>query len=102
MNTDLDRVIKETDVGQIEQLLSNITFAELDFEDLQKLGDSHFAKLFRLSQLTIEYLLYTQTYLEALTKSLDEHYKKSRQDTLKINEAIKQQRDTNRTLKQDI
>jgi zinc finger protein DZIP1 len=59
MNTDLDRVIKETDVGQIEQLLSNITFAELDFEDLHKLGDAHFTKLFRLSQLTIEYLLYT-------------------------------------------
>jgi hypothetical protein len=31
MNTDIDRVIRETNVGQIEQLLSNITFAELDF-----------------------------------------------------------------------
>jgi len=34
MNTDLDSVIRETDVGQIEQLLSNITFAELNSEDL--------------------------------------------------------------------
>jgi len=34
MNADLERVIGETDVGQIEQLLSNITFAELSFEDL--------------------------------------------------------------------
>jgi len=34
MNTDLERVIRETDVGKIEQLLSNITFAELSFEDL--------------------------------------------------------------------
>jgi hypothetical protein len=44
------------------------------------MGDSHFCKLFRLAQLSIEYLVYTQNYLETLTKSLDAHYKQAFED----------------------
>ncbi len=59
MNTDLDKINKEVDLKQLENLLSNIAFAQLDRDDLERLGDAHFIKLFRLSQYSIEYLLYT-------------------------------------------
>lgn len=62
MNVDLDRVTKELDLATLETLLNNVTYASLDREDLERLGDQHFIKLFRVSQLTIEYLLYTQDY----------------------------------------
>ena len=59
MNVDLDKVQKEIDLSTLEALLNNVTYANLDREDLERLGDAHFVKLFRISQLTIEYLLYT-------------------------------------------
>lgn len=59
MNADVESIIKETDVPLMEKLLSNLTFADLDAEDISKLGDAHFVKLFRLSQHSIEHLLHT-------------------------------------------
>jgi hypothetical protein len=61
----------------------------LDRDDLERLGDSHFIKLFRLSQYSIEYLLYTQNYMESLCKTLDLEYKQTYERTLKTEEAIK-------------
>lgn len=49
MNVDLDRVQKELDLGTLETLLHNVTFAHLDREDLERLGDQHFIKLFRVA-----------------------------------------------------
>jgi zinc finger protein DZIP1 len=71
MNVDLERVTKEIDLQTLETLLNNITYANLDRDDLERLGDQHFVKLFRLSQLTIEYLLYTQDYFQSVNKVLD-------------------------------
>lgn len=71
MNVDLEKVAKELDLSTLEGLLNNITFANLDKEDLDRLGDAHFVKLFRISQMTIEYLLYTQDYFQGVNKVLD-------------------------------
>jgi hypothetical protein len=76
-------------------MLQNLTYAHLDRDDMERLGDAHFVKLFRLSQLSIEYLIYTQNYLETLTKSLDLHYKHSYEETKKVSDGIKKQQDTN-------
>ena len=58
-------------MGTLETLLHNVTFAHLDREDLERLGDQHFLKLFRVAQLTIEYLLYTQDYFQSVNRVLD-------------------------------
>lgn len=39
MNVDLDRVVKEIDLQTLETLLNNITYANLDRDDLERLGD---------------------------------------------------------------
>jgi hypothetical protein len=49
MNVDLDRVQKELDLQTLETLLHNVTFANLDREDLERLGDQHFIKLFSVA-----------------------------------------------------
>ena len=49
MNTDLDRITSEVDLRTLESLLQNITYSLLDREDLERMGDAHFVKLFRLS-----------------------------------------------------
>ena len=89
MNLDLDKIVRDVDLKQLESMLQNLTYAQLDREDMERLGDAHFIKLFRLSQLSIEYLIYTQNYLETLTKSLDLHYKHSYEETGKVREHIK-------------
>lgn len=71
MNVDLEKVTKEIDLQTLETLLNNVTYANLDRDDLERLGDQHFIKLFRISQLTIEYLLYTQDYFQSVNKVLD-------------------------------
>ena len=53
MNVDMDKLVKEIDLSSLETLLNNITYANLDKEDMERLGDAHFVKLFRMSQLTI-------------------------------------------------
>jgi len=51
-----------------------MTFAKLCSEDHSRLGDAHFVKLFRLSQLSMEYLIYTQNYLQLLSESINLKY----------------------------
>jgi len=89
MNTDVEKMISQVDLAQLEQLLQNLTYANLDREDLERIGDTHFIKLFRLSQMSIEYLIYTQNYLETLTKTLDLHYKQSYEETARVRDAVK-------------
>jgi len=52
------------------------------------MGDSHFVKLFRLSQLSLEYLIYSQSYLQTLTASLNLKYREAQQETLTIKEQL--------------
>jgi hypothetical protein len=67
MKSDVDRIAAEVDVGELERLLGNITAASLRRDELSRYGDDTFLKLFRLSQMSIDYLMYTQNYLEMLT-----------------------------------
>ena len=64
---DLERVIRDVDVDVLQAFLENITFSNLREEDLRFLTDQLVIKLFRISQMTIEYLLYAQ---ENLTENL--------------------------------
>ena len=69
---------------------------------MERLGDTHFIKLFRLSQMSIEYLIYTQNYLETLTKTLDLHYKQSYEETARVRDAIKKQQTEMNILKKEL
>lgn len=81
MSADTDKICNEVDLRQLESLLQNITYAKVDRDDIERFGDDNFIKLFRLSQMSIEYLIYTQNYLECLTKTLDLQYKNAYEST---------------------
>ena len=72
MNTDIDRITKELDLHELEPLLENLTYASVNEDEMSRMGDAYFIKLFKLSQMSIEYLMYSQNYLETLTKTLDQ------------------------------
>ena len=46
-------------------------------------------KLFRLAQLSLEYLIFSQNYLQSLSTSLSVTYAKEKSDTAKLKEQIK-------------
>ena len=49
MNADIDKISQQVDLRQLESLLQNITYANLDRDDMERFGDENFLKLFRLS-----------------------------------------------------
>ena len=69
---DVERVIEDCDVGTLQLHLENLTFADLTTDDMVSYTDEHFLKLFRLSQLTIEYLLNVQNALLTYSRSVEE------------------------------
>ena len=93
MNADIEKITGEVDLVKLEGLLDNITYARLDRDDMERFGDEQFAtnflKLFRLSQMSIEYLVYTQNYLECLTRALDMQYKNAYEQTAHTKEKIR-------------
>jgi hypothetical protein len=71
---DLDKVIQETDIDLLQEHLENLTFCNLREEDLKYMTDPMVLKLFRTSQLLMEYLLYTQGQLAGHLGGLAEKY----------------------------
>jgi zinc finger protein DZIP1 len=60
---DLEKVIREVDIDVLQQFIENITFSEFQDYDIHYLTDKHIVKLFKVAQLTIEYLLFSQRKL---------------------------------------
>ncbi|TPX34188.1 hypothetical protein SmJEL517_g03055 [Synchytrium microbalum] len=58
----LDNIIREVDLDSLQEVTENIAFCDIEAEDL-RFVDPNFVKLFKLSQLMVEYLLHTQDYL---------------------------------------
>ncbi|KAI8848473.1 Iguana/Dzip1-like DAZ-interacting protein N-terminal-domain-containing protein [Chytridium lagenaria] len=58
----VERLQREVDVETLQRVIENITFCDVESEDLRYV-DPNFIKLFQLSQLIIEYLLHSQDYL---------------------------------------
>eukprot|EP00731_Ephydatia_muelleri_P030021 Em0021g544a len=61
-SVDVDRIAREMDFQQLQQNMSNVTFCNIEMEEFHDI-DPNFIKLFKLAQLIIEYLLYSQQYL---------------------------------------
>ena len=55
--------IRETDIETLERCLAAVTFGDLESEDARNLTEINFMRIFRLGQLTAEYLLHVQDRL---------------------------------------
>lgn len=61
---DIDKVIRERDFLSIDENINNVIDYCLESEYDIKILDPSFVKLFRLAQLSVEYLLYCKQYLD--------------------------------------
>mmetsp|Transcript_12308 Transcript_12308/g.19865 ORF Transcript_12308/g.19865 Transcript_12308/m.19865 type:complete len:1163 (+) Transcript_12308:57-3545(+) len=68
---DIDRIIREVDIEALQNNLENIAYADIESEDLRQFSDTNYVKIFRLSQLIIEYLLYVQEWLSSANASAE-------------------------------
>lgn len=68
---DLNEVVSRVDVDTLQDNVEHLTFSDIGEEDLRYFTDANFIKIFRLCQLTIEYLLNVQNYLSTELSSRD-------------------------------
>lgn len=61
---DLDEIIEKNKVDIIEQFLPSIVQYNIDTNEHMGILDQNFLKLFRMSQLAVEYLLFCKKYLD--------------------------------------
>lgn len=72
---DVDRVASELDFQTLQDHITGVTFCSVDAERCQRCQapvDASLLKLFRLSQLTVEYLLHSQDYLSLSLQAAEE------------------------------
>lgn len=67
----LDQV-RDTDLDTLEQLVTCVTWGDIEAEDTRHLSEGNFVKVFRLAQLLLEYLLYVQENLKYINGVLDQ------------------------------
>ncbi|KAJ7522776.1 hypothetical protein O6H91_18G026000 [Diphasiastrum complanatum] len=67
---DVEQIFRETDIKKLETILDTIAFGDVLGEDTRNFTEQNFMKLFRLSQLMIEYLLHVQETLGSHKKQL--------------------------------
>lgn len=59
----MDRIVKDRDITTVEQYIPLVMHYVLE-DDQAEILDSNFVKIFRISQLAIEYLLFCKKYLD--------------------------------------
>ncbi|KAJ9523881.1 hypothetical protein QJQ45_020074 [Haematococcus lacustris] len=62
---DLNAIIRDVDLDTLERIVGIIAFGDIDAEDTRQLTEMNFLKVFKLSQLILEYLLYVQDCLQS-------------------------------------
>ncbi|KAK0059706.1 zinc finger protein DZIP1L-like isoform X2, partial [Biomphalaria pfeifferi] len=70
-SVDIDNISRTLDFNTLQDNIMNITFCNLEAEMDIRSVDPNFVKVFKLSQLTIEYLLHSQEYLAGLCATLE-------------------------------
>ncbi|CAG5125665.1 unnamed protein product [Candidula unifasciata] len=85
---DIENISRTLDFTTLQENIMNITFCNLEAELDIRTVDPNFVKLFKLAQLTIEYLLHSQEFLATLCTSLEEKAKQSDQEVEKLKQDV--------------
>eukprot|EP00600_Ochromonadales_sp_CCMP1393_P003028 CAMPEP_0174989194 /NCGR_PEP_ID=MMETSP0004_2-20121128/20579_1 /TAXON_ID=420556 /ORGANISM="Ochromonas sp., Strain CCMP1393" /LENGTH=1304 /DNA_ID=CAMNT_0016242561 /DNA_START=94 /DNA_END=4008 /DNA_ORIENTATION=- len=105
----IEKLVREVDVDTLQAHVENITFCNLREEDLRYLTDPQIVKLFRVSQLMLEYLLFSQDKLVDNLNLLSKKYNnkkrgltKKRRELVELEESTKLLRNQVKAKKQNI
>lgn len=97
---DIDRVIRERDFSIIDQNINNVIDYCLESEYDVKILDPNFVKLFRLAQLSVEYLLYCKQYLDHSVIILKDELRQKIEQNVSMKKEIAALEDTVKNLKE--
>ncbi|XP_018402622.1 PREDICTED: zinc finger protein DZIP1 [Cyphomyrmex costatus] len=97
---DIDRVIRERDFSSIDQNINNVIDYCLESEYDVKILDPSFVKLFRLAQLSVEYLLYCKQYLDHSVIILKDELRQKIEQNINMKKEIAALEDTVKNLKE--
>ncbi|KYN32706.1 Zinc finger protein DZIP1L [Trachymyrmex septentrionalis] len=97
---DIDRVIRERDFLSIDQNINNVIDYCLESEYDVKILDPNFVKLFRLAQLSVEYLLYCKQYLDHSVIILKDELRQKIEQNISMKKEIAALEDTVKNLKE--
>jgi hypothetical protein len=73
---DIDRLVQEKDLVSLQENLISIINYNLDSEYDVKILDPNFVKLFKLAQLSIDYLMYSEQHAYNCVEMEQQHLKK--------------------------
>ena len=90
---DIESLQREGDLSLIQTYVQGLVYSQLRKEDVKRLGNPTFVQLFKLSQLSIEYLLYIQDILETSGRNEDLEYIQLQKQCLELEAVAKEQRD---------
>ncbi|XP_050462701.1 cilium assembly protein DZIP1 isoform X2 [Cataglyphis hispanica] len=96
---DIDRVIRERDFLTIDENINNVIDYSLESEYDIKILDSNFVKLFRLAQLSVEYLLYCKQYLDHSVIILKDELRQKIEQNVNMKKKIAALEDTIKSLR---
>lgn len=99
---DLNRIVRDVDLDSLQSQLENIAFGQLDEEDLRFMTDQHIVKLFKVSQLTIEYLLYAQEQLTSSLHGLATKYADKKKTLLRKRDEMNALNESTKSLKKQL
>jgi len=94
--------MQKGDLGAIEAYSQELVFSQVLEEDEEKLGNKLFLKLFKLYQLSVEYMLYLQGVLENTAKESEEEYDKLRNQCKLLEESTMKQKTKMVELKKEV
>ncbi|KAJ8310307.1 hypothetical protein KUTeg_012172 [Tegillarca granosa] len=83
-SVDVDQISRTLDFNALQDNILNITFCNIEAELDLRMVDPNFVKLFKLAQLTIEYLLHSQEYLTGIVSTSEDKVKKAQEDLVVI------------------
>ncbi|XP_066256913.1 cilium assembly protein DZIP1L isoform X2 [Euwallacea similis] len=84
---DVEKIVKERDVASVDRFISTVVQYILDEEQAQVL-DNNFVKIFRMSQLAVEYLLFCKKYLDNTVVLLKKEVAKNKDENKELKRLI--------------
>uniref|UniRef100_A0A8C9R2N1 Cilium assembly protein DZIP1 n=1 Tax=Scleropages formosus TaxID=113540 RepID=A0A8C9R2N1_SCLFO len=102
---DVERVANELDVNTLQEHIMGITFCSVEHErcpHCQNPVDPVLLKLFRLAQLTVEYLLHSQDYLTLSLQGAEEKVQASAQEREQLQRQLQKQTDEIKGMKEEL
>eukprot|EP01052_Picozoa_sp_SAG31_P012231 SAG31_NODE_710_length_12681_cov_5.880277_2_plen_364_part_00 len=98
----LEKVVRNIDVDTLQDHLEMITFCNAATSDVAQYADPNFIKLFRLSQLIIEYTLYTMEIIDEARLNIEKELASAKKVADDAKKKKKELEDENSLLKKEL